>query len=346
MATKLPTAKKLPSGHYRCQVMVNGKRVSVVEPTAKAAQAKAVALRANLIQQQERGPNITVGEAIDRRIATKDAILSPATILEYKRIRRSYMQELMNIPVMELTQEQIQAAVNRMAKTLSPKSVRGAHSLLTSTLAEYRPNFMVRTVLPKLQKTEIKIPTTEEIQKIAAGAKGDRAEIPILLAIWLGLRMSEIRGLTWDCIHDGYIHIKQASVKGENGYVVKSTKTTSGTRTLRLPKDLESLLNQTPHTGKFVTNMPARKIYDRFVAICKKAGLPHFRFHDLRHYNASIMLSLGIPDKYAMERMGHATNNMLKTVYQHTMSEKRKEVDDTIDHFLSEKLHTNLHTKN
>ncbi len=339
---KLPTAKKLPSGHYRCQVMVNGKRVSVVEPTAKAAQAKAVALRANLIQQQERGANITVGEAIDRYIDTKDAILSPTTVKEYKRIRKSYLQELMKLSVSSVTQEQIQAAVNRMAKEKSPKSVRNAHALLTAVLGEYRPAFQVRTVLPQKRKTELQIPSNDDVHKIVASAKGDRAEIPILLAIWLGLRMSEIRGLTWDCIKGGYIHIKQAKVKGENGDVVKQPKTSSGNRILKLPPEIEELLEQAPHQGDFITDMSARKIYGHFSKICKDAGLPHFRFHDLRHYNASLMLSLGVPDKYAMERMGHATDHMLKTVYQHTMSEKRKEIDRQIEEF----LHTNLHTEN
>ena len=46
-------------------------------------------------------------------------------------------------------------------------------------------------------------------------------------------------------------------------------------------------------------------------------------FHDLRHLNASVMLMLGIPDKYAMERGGWATNTTLKNVYQHTFDEKR-----------------------
>ena len=49
------------------------------------------------------------------------------------------------------------------------------------------------------------------------------------------------------------------------------------------------------------------------------------------HYYASVLQSLNVPDKYAMENMGHETDHMLKTVYQHTMSEKRKEVDAEID---------------
>ena len=43
------------------------------------------------------------------------------------------------------------------------------------------------------------------------------------------------------------------------------------------------------------------------------------------------MLALNIPDKYAMERMGHATNTMLKTVYQHTFLQKQIEVSSLLN---------------
>ena len=47
--------------------------------------------------------------------------------------------------------------------------------------------------------------------------------------------------------------------------------------------------------------------------------------------NASIMLMLGVPDKYAMERGGWSSSGVLKSVYQHTFSEERKLVDERID---------------
>ena len=50
------------------------------------------------------------------------------------------------------------------------------------------------------------------------------------------------------------------------------------------------------------------------------------------------MLSLGVPDKYAMERGGWATNTTLKTVYQHTFSDERKNVDEKINGFFEEVL--------
>lgn len=47
------------------------------------------------------------------------------------------------------------------------------------------------------------------------------------------------------------------------------------------------------------------------------------------------MLLLGIPDKYAMERGGWSTPNTLKSVYQHTFSEERRQVDAKIDNFFN-----------
>lgn len=51
-------------------------------------------------------------------------------------------------------------------------------------------------------------------------------------------------------------------------------------------------------------------------------------FHDLRHENASVMALLRIPNKYAMERGGWKTDNVMKKVYTHTFSEEREKVDE------------------
>ena len=54
-------------------------------------------------------------------------------------------------------------------------------------------------------------------------------------------------------------------------------------------------------------------------------------------------MSAGIPDKYVMERIGHATDNMLKTVYQHTMKEKNMEINQTIDKVFAQMQHKMQH---
>ena len=58
------------------------------------------------------------------------------------------------------------------------------------------------------------------------------------------------------------------------------------------------------------------QITHRFERAIKSTGLPKFRFHDLRHYAASIMHAIGVPDQYILQRGGWATDNVMKTVYR------------------------------
>jgi integrase len=345
MRKKLPTAQQLPSGMYRCRIMVDGKRISVVDPDPNVAQAKALAVKNGLLEASRKPLSLTLGEAINRYIESKDAVLSPATIAGYKRIRNHALQGLMQVQLSDLTQEKIQRAVNAMAKTKSPKSVRNAHGLLSAVLSEYMPSMVLRTTLPQKKPYEAQIPSSEEIEKIIDISRGTVMELPILLAVWLGLRTSEIRGITWESMKDGILHVSQAIVEGEDGPELKGTKTYSGDRKIRLPAYIADLIQKQPQNGEYLVTLSGQAMYKRFSRLCEKAGIRHYRFHDLRHANASVMLALGIPDKYAMERMGHATNHMLKTVYQHTMKGKRDEVANLVDNYFTEKLDTNLDTK-
>ena len=210
-----PRPVELPSGKWRCQVMVDGKRFDVIEDDPATAHAKALAVKAGLLEQEKSPKDLTVGEAIDRYIESKDAVLSPSTIYGYKRVRTYALQDIMDIRLSDLTQETIQRAVNRMARDKSPKSVRNAHGLLSAVLSVYRPNMVLRTTLPQRQVIEASVPDDNQITMIVQGCIGTKAELPILLAIWLGLRASEIRGLTWDCVKDGKIHICKAIVDTE-----------------------------------------------------------------------------------------------------------------------------------
>lgn len=346
VAAKLsrPRPVKLPSGRWRCQVMVSGRRVDVIEDDPSVAHAKALAVKAGLLEEKKPVSELTVGAAIDRYIESKDAVLSPSTIRGYKQLRENALQDLMDVRLSELTPERVQRSVNKMAREKAPKTVRNAHGLLTATLAEYLPDMALRTTLPKREKKEISIPTIDEINTILEKSRGTRFELPFLLAVWLGLRTSEIRGLTWDCVQNDMLHIKQAMVEGDKGQVLKSTKTYSGNRKIPLPPYIKGLIEAQPKLDEYILHFEKSSLYGYLKRICEKNGLPHYRFHDLRHYQASVMLALGVPDKYAMERMGHASTNMLKAVYQHTMKSKSEEVADMVDDYFERNLHMNLHT--
>ncbi|WP_312611410.1 site-specific integrase [Oscillibacter sp.] len=341
MKKKLPTAQLLPSGNYRVRIMIDGQRVSVVDEDEKTAQAKAMALLAGIDKQKEKPLALTVGEAIDRYIESKSSVLSPSTISGYKRARNNSLQDLMNVRLQDLTREKVQRSVNAMSRTKASKTVKNAHGLLTAALSEFYPDLILHTTLPQKQRTDIIVPSESDIKAIAECVKGKSCELPVMLAVWLGLRMSEIRGLTWDCIDGNVIHIKQAKV--DEG--LKGTKTYNSNRRLIVPPYIMELIEKHPRTSEFIIPYSRRAIASRFDYYTAKAGIQHYRFHDLRHVNASVMLALNIPDKYAMERMGHATNNMLKTVYQHTMPEEQKKVSAAVDNYFSKILDTQMDTK-
>ena len=48
------------------------------------------------------------------------------------------------------------------------------------------------------------------------------------------------------------------------------------------------------------------------------------------------MLEAHIPDKYSIKRMGHATNNMRKTTYQHIFKESERTYDAAIESALDD----------
>lgn len=217
--------------------------------------------------------------------------------------------------------------------------------LLSAALSMYYPDFVLRTTMPQKTHHEIEIPDMDEISALLQASAGTKMEVPLLLAVWLGLRESEIRGLTWDCIEGDYLHVKQAIVDGENGPVLKGTKTYSGDRCIRLPEHIKEVLEKQPKIGRHIVTLSGHAMYNRLSRMSEKLGLPHRRFHDLRHTAASVAMSLGVPNTYTQKRMGHATDHMLKTVYLHTMRSKEDEYADKIDKTYNDLLHTDLHAK-
>lgn len=329
---KIPKAVKLPSGSWRVSLMVNGQRISITQPTKKAAESEAAAIKSGAKRAAAR-TDFTTREIIEQYIASKDAVLSPSTVSGYHRIVDKALPEwLLDMECASVTQREVQKAVNEMAKSRSPKSVRNAHGLLSAALTAYDPTLILRTTFPQKQRYDASVPSTEDVAKIMREASGSKDELPIFLAVWLGLRMSEIIGLKWEDVDGNVLHIRRALVdEGE-----KTTKSFSSQRDLILPQHIKRLIDSTQHTGEYIVNITRRTLYSRFQSLCRRAGVQHYRFHDLRHINASVMLALGVPNKYAQERMGHATDNMLKTVYQHTMSAEQQAVAEKVDRYFEQ----------
>lgn len=333
-------AKKLPSGNWRVQPSYRDHLGSLHREsfTAKTKREAEFMAAEWLMRQREidTPENITLGEAFDRFIENREAILSVATTRGYKQIRRYRMQSIMNTKLSQLRNEDIQKAINNDAKKLKPKTIRNGYGLLAEVLAAYRSDFKLRVDIPKPIAFESDVPTDGDFITLLKMAEGTMMYAVILLAACLGLRRSELCALTWDDVDadSGMVRINKAIVRDDsNDWVVKGTKTLASTRNLKIPPSVARAILSLPREGDRIIPVTPNSVTTRFIRLRNRLGKA-FRLHDLRHYNASVMLALNIPDKYAMKRGGWSTPNTMKKVYQHTFRDKQTEVDETVNrHF-------------
>lgn len=361
-ASKLkPKPVLLPSGMWRCQVSVDGERKSITAETPELAHAQAIAVREGVLKQkedreEERRGNISLDDAIDLYIKSRENVLSPSTINGYKEIKRNRFKTIMNMKVRDIDQQDLQEAINEDAKTVSHKTVKNALGLVSSVLAEYKDINVKRLRLPRENKTEHAFLDDKGMIDLFDAIRGSSVEIPILMAVWLGMRRSEILGLCWDCVDfkEKKIHVRRTYLKDkEEGYVlVENTKTKASTRTMDCPDYiLAKLKDYTPdkRTGRVFTMHP-NTIYKMMRDICERHGIDFVGVHGLRHTNASVMLSLGIVDKVAMARGGWSTDITMKSVYQHVFADDKKTANILVDTYFSgvaegKTAHKNAHKK-
>lgn len=338
----MASAKKLPSGMWRVLLYdgkdESGKRKykSFTAATKKQAEAEAALYAIQKKKQEQSG--MTVGEAIDAYIQSKENVLSPSTIGGYRVSRRNQLQGLMDIKLDDIDNKTVQAEINREALRLSPKTLRNAHGLLSAALAVYLPDFTLRTTLPAKDHKVIELPSPQDVIN---AIRGTEIELPCMLALWLSLRMSEVRGIKYSDIKNGVLTIRSTKINIDGQDVVRQkTKTYNSTRKIRVPDHIMQLIEKQKqdNDNEFVVTLSGQAIYKRLSRLLERNGIQHMRFHDLRHMNASVMLQLGIPDKYAMERGGWSTDSTLKQVYQHTFDDKRIEIDSQIDDYFNKLL--------
>ena len=324
----MPKAKKLPSGSWRVQASktVNGNliRKSFTDIDKRKAEALAAQWQTDTAEMCDI-ENITLRQAYDRYIASKENILSPGTIRVYKDTSNKHLQEIMSIKVSRLTSEAIQKSINICAAKCKPKTVRNIHGLLSAVLKMFRPGFILNSTLPQKIPPSLYVPDDNDVKKLMSAIKDTDMEIPVLLAAFGPMRRGEICALTSDDIHGNIVSVNKSVVRDEDGKtVVKVPKTSSSYREIEYPDFVIKKLKNIE--GKITKISPAH-ITRRFKKILINNDIPVFRFHDLRHYNVSILHAMNVPDKYIMARGGWRTNHTMNNVYNHTLKTKQSEYD-------------------
>ncbi|HIX25731.1 MAG TPA: site-specific integrase [Candidatus Lachnoclostridium avicola] len=341
---KTPKKKKnqLPSGSYRVQVYshtdANGKRhyKSFTAPSKKLARAAANDWLTKHDSKEQTPENLTVYDAVTRYITLKKGVLSPATIKEYIGMQKRYFTGTIgNMKLEDVRSQDIQLWISDLSGRLSSKTVRNVYGLLVPTLAMFAPDLRLRITLPQRERTELYCPSDDDIKTLLHHIQGKELEIAVLLAAFGPLRRSEICALTDKDIEGNKVKITKSLVQDSDGFwVIKNhPKTYGGYREITLPEFVIKRLSGIE--GKIIKCTPDQ-ISDRFKRAVIYSGVPHFRFHDLRHYAASIMHAIGVPDQYIMQRGGWSSDNVMKTVYRNVIDlEKEKQTKKINDHFSS-----------
>lgn len=313
--------EKLPSGSYRIRKMYKGKTYSVVfdeKPTQKEAMQ---AMSKELDKLKVSHAQTTFQKAAESYVDMKRNILSPRTIKEYSETTKRFPEWFLILPLSDITQIEINKLANELSMGRSPKTVRNYHGFLTAVLGTFCPELKISTTLPQKIKHDPYTPSQEDVKKILAEAKGTSYEVPLTLACY-GMRRSEICALQLEDIEGDVVRINKAMVQNEKReWVIKTTKTTESTRSIIVPMDLADKIRE---QGYIYKGHPGR-ITKYLEKIEGKLGLPRFPLHKLRHYFASEMSALGVPEADILKMGGWETDHVMKSVYRHSMMEKEEQ---------------------
>lgn len=327
-------AKKLPSGNWRVQLFVgleNGKRKYKSFTAESKREAEYQASQYAVNRKSERNVmNITVGEAIKRYVDSKDGVISPATIRGYRSIQNNRLQELGRVKLKDLTNEAIQQQIRIETRDGSPKTVANAVGVLTAALKMFYPEFRVLVSMPQKKKRTPTVPVDNQIKDLLALAKGKDIELPIMLAAMGSLRAGEIAALIVEDITEEGIRVNKDMVRDQHQkWVIKATpKSKAGNRIAPLPDEVIQKLKDYAKGKKNedrIFNFTPESIYDRYKRLREKCGMDKCRFHDLRHYYASVAHFLGVPDQYIMLNGGWKDKGTLQQIYQHALPDREKE---------------------
>ena len=199
----------------------------------------------------------------------------------------------------------------------------------------------------------------KEANQLLEAVKGDPIEFGVMMALYYGLRRSEIVGLKWSAIDFEKKRITinhvviSVCVDGTLQTVAKDrAKNKSSRRSLPLIPVVEEYLIQMrkkqtrnrelcgscycqDYQEYVYVNDIGELIKPNYLTLrlrllLEKNNLRHIRFHDLRHSCASLLLANGISMKQIQEWLGHSNYSTTANIYAHLDSESKQASADAI----------------
>lgn len=202
-------------------------------------------------------------------------------------------------------------------------------------------------VLPKLSKKEITILSKKQQQKLEKIALQDPNCSPIIIALYTGMRIGEISGLTWSDINleSKTIHVtrttQRVSVQGKRAkteIIFDLPKSKSSIRKIPIAHNLLTYLTQkkAETTSKYVVHhnqsfAEPRLINYWFKNTMSQANINGIHFHALRHTFATRCIESGIDIATVSRLLGHQSIKLTLDTYASSLWETREQAISIID---------------
>lgn len=228
---------------------------------------------------------------------------------------------------------------------LSTRSLQLHKNILRQTLEMAVQNQLIpanpcqNISLPSGQKYESSFYTERQLLELCRCLADDPLLPLVKITALYGLRRSELLGLKWDSINfeSETMTIKHTVAKVTEVVEKDKTKNASSHRMFPLTEEAMQIFQQAKEQetqnrlafgnsyieNEYVFKWPDGHTYSpdyishRFKTLLKKHGLPHIRFHELRHSCASILISMGFTLKDVQEWLGHSDIKMTANIYSH-----------------------------
>ena len=327
-----------------------GKQIqrSITGKTQKEVAQKLKAATASIDAGTYTAPSkMTVGQWLDIWTAEYLGGVKPTTISVYKcNVRRRIKPALGAVALSNLHPHAIQKFINSIE--LSPASIRLAYKVLHQALQKavklgyISKNPADGCELPRQEQNEIHPLDDEQTTALLGAVKGGRLELVVTVALFTGLRQSELLGLTWDCIdfQNGTILVNKQLTRKEyrmesglfvspkSGKARTITPATSVMKAIRAQRSRQSEaqlkagpmwenLHNLVFTNEIGAPLEQWRVEKDFQSAVKSLGMIGTRFHDLRHTYAVNAIRAGDDIKSVQGNLGHSTAAFTLDRYGH-----------------------------
>jgi len=335
---------------------------------------KGVAVALQLLDAAQDSDGLTLAEFFPRFLESRRLRCTDGTIAGYRReAERTFMPRLGDFPLAEIDRDMVRdwilwqsqqptARSERLIRkheeaglplppveTVSPKTVKNAHSLLSSVLAyavqdgKVPANHAHGADLPAESIEEEKAIFTRTEWSRFYEAMTEHYQPFILTMLATGARWGELTALQVQDVdlHSGTVHIRRAFKKAEKGRVLGVPKSPRSRRVILLADwavaALAPLVQDRPADALVFTSPEGNVIHrGNFVnrhwtpALHRAKIGKHLTPHSLRHTFASWALMAGVPPQTVQHRLGHESLQTTSKVYAHLLLEEQSRAVDAI----------------